>query len=47
MGDRAAQPVALATVLEQFRPTLRRAERLRFGSFQGETSVGHEITEAR
>ncbi|WP_369252983.1 GntR family transcriptional regulator [Geodermatophilus amargosae] len=30
---------ALATVLEQFTPTLRRAERLRFGSTQGRASV--------
>jgi DNA-binding GntR family transcriptional regulator len=30
---------ALATVLEQFTPTLRRAERLRFGSQQGRDSV--------
>ncbi|MGY1838174.1 MULTISPECIES: GntR family transcriptional regulator [unclassified Modestobacter] len=30
---------ALATVLEQFTPTLRRAERLRFGSPQGHASV--------
>ncbi|MGY1747825.1 GntR family transcriptional regulator [Modestobacter sp. SYSU DS0511] len=30
---------ALATVLEQFTPTLRRAERLRFGSTQGHASV--------
>jgi DNA-binding GntR family transcriptional regulator len=30
---------ALATVLEQFTPTLRRAERLRFGSLQGHASV--------
>ena len=30
---------ALATVLEQFTPTLRRAERLRFASLQGRESV--------
>ncbi|MGY2130383.1 GntR family transcriptional regulator [Blastococcus sp. SYSU DS0617] len=30
---------AVATVLEQFTPTLRRAERLRFGSLQGQESV--------
>jgi DNA-binding FadR family transcriptional regulator len=30
---------ALTTVLEQFTPTLRRAERLRFGSLQGQASV--------
>jgi DNA-binding GntR family transcriptional regulator len=30
---------ALATVLEQFTPTLRRAERLRFGSLRGHESV--------
>lgn len=30
---------ALATVLEQFTPTLRRAERLRFGSLRGQASV--------
>ncbi|WP_336026807.1 GntR family transcriptional regulator [Geodermatophilus sp. FMUSA9-8] len=30
---------ALATVLEQFTPTVRRAERLRFGSLRGRTSV--------
>jgi len=30
---------ALARVLEQFTPTLRRAERLRFGSIQGHASV--------
>lgn len=30
---------ALATVLEQFTPTLRRAEQLRFGSLRGDTSV--------
>ncbi|MGY1831202.1 GntR family transcriptional regulator [Geodermatophilus sp. SYSU D01180] len=30
---------ALATVLEQFTPTVRRAERLRFGSLRGRASV--------
>jgi DNA-binding GntR family transcriptional regulator len=30
---------AVATVLEQFTPTLRRAERLRFGSVRGRSSV--------
>jgi DNA-binding GntR family transcriptional regulator len=30
---------ALATVLEQFTPTVRRAERLRFGSLRGRTSI--------
>ncbi|MGY2066488.1 GntR family transcriptional regulator [Blastococcus sp. SYSU DS0619] len=30
---------AVATVLEQFTPTLRRAERLRFGSLRGQASV--------
>jgi DNA-binding GntR family transcriptional regulator len=30
---------ALATVLEQFTPTLRRAERMRFGSLRGRASV--------
>ncbi|UOY02435.1 GntR family transcriptional regulator [Blastococcus sp. PRF04-17] len=30
---------ALATVLEQFTPTVRRAERLRFGSLRGQASV--------
>ncbi|MBB3674772.1 GntR family transcriptional regulator [Modestobacter versicolor] len=34
---------ALATVLEQFTPTIRRAERLQFGSAQGHASVArHE-----
>ncbi|NAZ75401.1 GntR family transcriptional regulator [Kineococcus sp. T13] len=34
---------ALATVLEQFTPSVRRAERLRFGSLRGATSVAqHE-----
>ncbi|MCF6743462.1 GntR family transcriptional regulator [Blastococcus sp. KM273128] len=34
---------ALATVLEQFTPTVRRAERLRFGSLRGRASVArHE-----
>ena len=30
---------ALATVLEQFTPTVRRAERMRFGSLRGQASV--------
>ena len=36
---RIAANRALDTVLEQFTPTLRRAERLRFGSLQGRESV--------
>jgi DNA-binding GntR family transcriptional regulator len=36
---RVAGNRALATVLEQFTPTLRRAERLRFASLQGRESV--------
>jgi DNA-binding GntR family transcriptional regulator len=36
---RIAANRALDTVLEQFTPTLRRAERLRFGSLQGRKSV--------
>ena len=36
---RIASNRALETVLEQFTPTVRRAERLRFGSLQGRRSV--------